>query len=153
MTFFAPDVTPTRTLPHVNEVGVRVTIGPLAVTVRLTVVVCVKDPDTPVMVTVEVPVGVPEGTVRVKVLVVVAGFGEKPAVTPLGIPAAVSWTLPLKPLTGVIVMVLVPLLPSAILTELGFADRLKSGFWLPQPLKENDPMFVCQLKLPVTFSY
>ena len=39
VTFFAPDLTPTRTLPHVNEVGVNVTIGPLAVTVRLIVVV------------------------------------------------------------------------------------------------------------------
>lgn len=127
VTFLAPDVTPTRTLPHVKEVGVRVTTGPVAVTVRVTVVVWVNDPDVPVMVTVDVPVGVPEGTVRVKVLVVVAGFGEKPAVTPFGRPDAFKLTLPEKPLVGVIVMVLVPLLPCPMVRELGLALRLKSG--------------------------
>ena len=43
-------------------------------------------PEVPVRVTVEVPVGVADGTVRVSVLVEVVGFGLNPAVTPLGIP-------------------------------------------------------------------
>ena len=159
VTFFLPAaVVPTRILPHVREVGVRLTTGPpLPVIVSCRVVWCDKLPDTPVMVTVDVPVGVPAGTVRVNVLVVVAGFGEKPAVTPLGIPVALRFTLPLKPLIGVMVMVLVPLLPCAMLTELGFADRLKSGDPPPPQLgKMKLPMAVLQLKpwfWPVVLMY
>ena len=44
-------------------------------------------------------------------LVVVVGFGLNPAVTPFGNPEALKVTLPLKPFTGLTVMVLVPLLP------------------------------------------
>jgi len=77
------------------------------VTVRLIAVVCVKLPDVPVMVTVTVPVAAAALAVKVSVLLVVAGFGLNPAVTPLGKPDAERFTLPLKPFDGVMVIVLV----------------------------------------------
>jgi hypothetical protein len=66
-------------------------------TVRLTVVVCVKLPEVPVIVTVAVPVVAVALAVSVKALEVVAGFGLNAAVTPVGKPDAAMVTLPLKP--------------------------------------------------------
>jgi hypothetical protein len=84
-----------------------------AVTVRLRVVVCVNAPDVPWMVTVTGPPVVAEAVaVSVKVLVVVVGFGLNDAVTPVGrVEATDRFTLPVNPLVGVTVIVLVPLLP------------------------------------------
>lgn len=98
-----------------------------ACTVRLIVVLLVKLPDVPVIVTVTVPVAAVELAVKVKVLTEVVGFGLKAAVTPLGSPEAERVTLPLKPFTGVMVMVLVALLPWVMTTLLGLAERLKLG--------------------------
>jgi hypothetical protein len=75
------------------------------------VVLFVKLPEVPVMVTVTVPVVAVLLAVSVKVLVVVAGFVLNAAVTPLGKPEADKVTLPLKPFCGVTVIVLVPLAP------------------------------------------
>jgi len=113
VTVFGPFVTPTATLAHTSEVGVKVTTGPLLleVTVRLTVVVAVKLPDVPVIVTVEVPVVAVALAASVNVLVVVAGFGLNVPVTPEGRPEAARVTLLLNPPTGVIVIVLFPLAP------------------------------------------
>ena len=80
-------------------------------TVRLMVVVWVRLPDVPVMVTVAVPVAAVVLAVSVKVLVDVAGFGLKAAVTPVGKPEAVRLTLPVNPLAGVMVTVLLDWLP------------------------------------------
>lgn len=122
-------VMPTVVLGNVREAGVRVTTGPvpLAVTVRVTVVVAVKLPDVPVMVTVEVPVVADAVAVSVSVLVEVVGFGLNAAVTPLGRPAALKVTLPVKPFNGLTVMVLVPLPPCATLTLVGEAESVKLG--------------------------
>jgi hypothetical protein len=79
-----------------------------AVTVRLSVVVSVRLPDVPVIVTVAVPVAAVALAVKVSVLVVVAGLGLNAAVTPLGKAAAESVTLPLNPFAGVMLIVLVP---------------------------------------------
>jgi len=80
-------------------------------TVRVIVVVCVRLPDVPVTVTVTVPVVAVPLAVSVNVLVLVVLAGLNDAVTPLGSPDAERLTLPLKPLTGVTVIVLLPLLP------------------------------------------
>ena len=121
-------VVPTSLFGNVSEVGVSVTTGALpAVTVSVIDVLCVKEPDVPVMVTVDVPCVAVALAVKVTVLVVVVGFGENAAVTPLGRPEAFRLTLLLKPFTGTTVMVLVPLVPCAMLTELGLAVRLKSA--------------------------
>jgi len=71
------------------------------------VVVEVKFPEVPVTVIVAAPVAAVALAVNVRVLVLVAGLGLNAAVTPLGNPNADKATLPLKPLAGVIVIVLV----------------------------------------------
>lgn len=87
--------------------AVRLKVG-LAVTVRLSVVVCVMLPDTPVIVIVEVPTVAVADAMRVSVLVDAVGLGLNPAVTPVGKPEALKVGLPVKPLTGTTVIVLVP---------------------------------------------
>jgi hypothetical protein len=93
-------------------------------TVRKTVVVFVKLPEAPVMVTVTVPVAAPLPAASVSVLVLVVLVGLNAAVTPLGRPEADKLTLPLKPFWGVTVMVLVPLAPWVIVKLLGNAERV-----------------------------
>ena len=62
--------------------SVKFGAGAAAVTVRLTVAVWLKEPEVPVMVTVEVPVAAVPLAASVKV------FAENEAVTPLGRPEA-----------------------------------------------------------------
>ena len=83
-------------------------------TVRLIFVVCVKAPEVPWTVTVAGPVVAEALAVRVKVLVVLVLAGLNDAVTPLGrgvLGEIDRATLPVKPLIGFTVIVLVPLLP------------------------------------------
>jgi hypothetical protein len=125
-----------------------------AFTVSEILVECVRLPDTPVTVTVAVPVVAFAATVNVNVLVEVAGFGLKPAVTPDGSVPVVKLTLPLKPLIGLIVIVLVPVWPCVIASELGFADRLKSGFMTVREtvvvcVKEPDTPVIVTVVVPV----
>jgi hypothetical protein len=68
---------------------------------------------------------VPAASVRVLAAVVLAGL--KDAVTPLGRPDATRLTLLLKPLCGLTVRVLAPLLPWATPMLVGDAERLKFG--------------------------
>src|ERR1700722_1383511 len=86
-----------------------------AVTVRVTVVVSVRPPPTPLTVIGYVPATVVEATVRVRVDVPEPGapieVGLKPTVTPVGWPVADKATAELKPPAIVLVMVEVPLLP------------------------------------------
>jgi hypothetical protein len=87
-----------------------------AFTVRLTVVVCDKLPDVPVIVTVTVLVAAVLFAVSVSVLVLVVPVGLKAAVTPLGRPDEEKATVPVKLFRGVTVIVLVPLVPWLIAT-------------------------------------
>jgi len=98
-----------------------------ALTVRLTVVVCVRLPDVPVMVTVAGPGLAVALAVNVSLLVVVPGFGLKAAVTPDGRPDADMVTLAVKPFRRVIVTVLVPAAPCEIVTLEGEAASEKFG--------------------------
>jgi hypothetical protein len=98
-----------------------------AFTVSETVVVLVKLPEVPVMVTFTVPVAAVLLEVSVKVLVLVVLLGLKEAVTPLGKPDADKLTLPLKPFCGVTEIVLAPLAPCTIVTLLGELEREKLG--------------------------
>lgn len=79
----------------------------------------------PVTVTVAVPVVAVALAAKVNVLVVVAGLGLKLAVTPVGRPDADRVTFPLKPLIGLTVIVLVPLLPCTTLKLVGFDNSVK----------------------------
>ena len=90
-------------------------------------VVLVKLPEVPVMVTVTVPVVAVLLAVSVNVLVLVVLPGLNDAVTPLGRPDADKLTLPLKPFCGVTMMMLVPLAPCTTVTLLGEAEREKFG--------------------------
>jgi hypothetical protein len=78
-------------------------------------------PEVPVMVMVEVPDAAVLLAASVKVVL------ANEAVTPVGRPEADKATVPVKPLDGVVVIVLVPLAPCAMVTLLGDADRLKFG--------------------------
>src|SRR5450432_3245798 len=91
------------------------------------VVVCVREAEVPVTVTVDVPLVAFAAAVRVRVLEVVVGLGAKAAVTPAGNPEALKVTLPLKPFSPEMVMLLVPLLPCVILIFIESATTEKSG--------------------------
>jgi hypothetical protein len=88
----------------------------------------VKEPDFPAIVRVNAPYAAVALAVRVSLLVEVAGFGLKAAVTPFGSPEAESCTLALNPPWGTIAITLVPLPPCAMLTEVGVTARVKLGF-------------------------
>jgi hypothetical protein len=88
--------------------------GGAAVIVRERVVVLVKVPEVPVMVTLTEPVVAVLLAVSVKVLEFVGLMvltGLKEGVTPLGKPEADRLTLPVKPFSGETEMVLPPLAP------------------------------------------
>jgi hypothetical protein len=90
------------------------------VTVRAIVVVCVRLPEAPVIVTVAGPTTAVLDAVSVKMLVDVVLAGLNDAVTPAGRPLATRATEPLKLLIPVTVTVLLPLAPWTTLT--GDAD-------------------------------
>jgi hypothetical protein len=81
---------------------------PLPVTVSAIVVLAVRLPLVPVMVTVDEPAVAELLALSVNTLVPVVGLVPNDAVTPLGRPLAASVTLPLNPLAGFTVIVLVP---------------------------------------------
>ena len=127
-----------------------------APTVRLTEVVCVKLPETPVIVTVAAPMVAVALAVRVKVVEFVEGFGLNAAVTPVGKPVAENVTLPLKPFSGATVIVLVPPAPPCVIVTLeGAAEIVKFGvsapghaftkfatFTVPMPVAKSQPVVV-----------
>jgi hypothetical protein len=89
----------------------------------------------PVIVTVTVPAAAVALAVKVRVLVVVAGFALNAAVTPLGSPAAESVTLPSNPFTGVMVILLIPLLPAVIVKLFGAAESVKLEVPFPSTVR------------------
>jgi len=88
------------------------------------VVVFVKLPDVPVMVTVAGPVAAVLLAVSVSVLVLDVLVGLNDAVTPLGKPDVDKLTLLLNPPCGVTVMVLAPLAPCAMVKLVGDAENV-----------------------------
>jgi hypothetical protein len=96
-------------------------------TVRASVVVCVKAPEVPVIVTVAVPDVAVALAVSVMTLVVVVLVGLNAAVTPLGKPEAVRATLPVNPFDGFTVTVLVPFVLTLSARLPGESVKVKSG--------------------------
>jgi hypothetical protein len=96
----------------VSEVGeaASVKLG-AGLTVSATLVVALRLPEVPLMVTVAVPVLAVLLAVSVSTLLPVVGFVPNAAVTPLGNPDAARVTLPLNPFCPVTVMVDVPEFP------------------------------------------
>src|SRR5208282_832182 len=123
--------------------------GGTALTVRETVVVSVKLPEVPVMVTVAGPATAVLVADSVKLLVLVAGLGLKAAVTPVGKPVADKVTALLKPFSGVTVMVLEPLAPCAIVKLFGDAEREKFGGVTALTVRETVVVFVKLPEVPV----
>ena len=113
-------------------------------------------PEAPETLTLNVPTAALPFAERVTMLVLVAGLVPKVAVTPLGKPEAVKFTLPLNPFTGLIVMVLKPDAPWRKVTVEGAADSVKLGcgaadgqlftrltaFTVPMPVAKSQPTFV-----------
>ncbi len=89
--------------------------------------VCVKLPKVPRIWTENVPMMALLPAVSVHVLMPVAGFGLKDAVTPRGRPEADKLTPPVKPFWGVMVMADVTFAPRARLREFGETERAKFG--------------------------
>ena len=137
-------------------------------TVSWIVVELFRLPETPLIVTVTVPVVAVLLAISVRTLVDVVGFVPKVAVTPEGKPEADSATLPLKPSTACTVIVLVPPgPPCVIVTLVGDADKLKFGdfadgaralikalpFGLPQPVARSKPVVAEEPLLPLVMSW
>jgi hypothetical protein len=90
------------------ELGEIASVKAGAVTVKVTVAVCVRTPLVPVMVIVELPAGVvPAVVVMVSVEVpdVLTEAGENDALAPFGIPLAAKLTEELNPFNAPIVTV------------------------------------------------
>jgi len=93
---------------------------------------------------------------RVKRLLVVAGFVPKLALTPLGRPETVKFTLPLNPLRGWIVIVVEPAAPWTKVRLAGDTERVKPGcvdeegqlltrlaaLTVPMPVAKSQPMLL-----------
>jgi len=154
----------------VTELGEALTLKAgevVELTVRAMVVVAVKLPEVPVIVTIAAPVVAEEDAVSVRTLLPVVGLVPNAAVTPLGKPEAARVTLPLNPPTSVTVIVLVPLLPCVTVKLLGEAESVKLGdedepanrpispvvFGLPQPVHKSKPVAAEYLpQLPLVMS-
>lgn len=94
-------------------------------TVRVSVVTCVKVSEAPWIVIENVPVVALLVADRVRVLMVAVLVGLKEAVTPWGKPETDRLTLPVKPCCGVTVIVDATWPERARLSELGEAERAK----------------------------
>ena len=90
------------------------------------VVVAVWEPEVPVTVIVWVPKGAEVLAVKVSVVPVVVGFGEKEAVTPVGNPETARLTVPLNPFSGLTLIVEVVEVPRPTVTFPQF-ERAKVG--------------------------
>ena len=125
-------VAPGATLTLVGDAE-RVNVGgPVTVSVSRTVLV--RLPDVPLIVIVVGPAAAEAATVSVSVLLVVAAAGLNDAVTPVGRPDAVRFTVPLKPFSGLMVMVLVPVVPGAMESASVDDERPNAGA-LPTPVR------------------
>lgn len=104
-----------------------------AVTLRLTLVFALSEPEVPVIVTVTAleVVAADALALRVNTCVPAVDPFAKLAETPLGRPVAASVTVPLNPPESATVMVLVPVLPWATDRLVGAAESVKpGGGWL-----------------------
>jgi hypothetical protein len=124
--------------------------------VRVIVVWLLRPLEAPMTVTEKVPIVALPVADSVKRLVVVPGFVPKTALTPLGKPDVFKFTGPLKPFSGLIVMVVDPEAPWRNVKVPGEAERVKLGcvedegqlftklaaFTVPMPVAKSQPMVV-----------
>jgi hypothetical protein len=113
-------------MPTLPGVEVRVKFAG-AVIVTAIVTVLFRLPDVPVMVAVQGATAAVADAVNVTVLLVAVLAGLKAAVTPLGMPVAVSATVPANPPEPLMAMALAMLVPCARLRLAGVAESAKPG--------------------------
>ena len=157
---------PRATLTDVGEAEIA-KFGLVPVTVNETVVLPLVLPEVPVTVIAYVPGAVEDATVIVMVEVPapVIEVGLKPTVTPDGCPLADKAIAEENPPVTVLVIVDVPELPCATVTEAGEAERLKPAeappasavmspdpFGLPQPVARSYPVVAESPLLPLMMS-
>jgi hypothetical protein len=120
------------------------------------VILLLRVPETPETLTENVPVAALAFAEKVSWLVVVAGLVPNVAVTPLGKPDAVKFTLPLNPFAGLMLIVVNPDAPWRKATVEGAADSVKLGcgadggqlftrfatFTVPIPVAKSQPTLV-----------
>ena len=119
-------------------------------TVRVILVWFVKLPEEPVTVTLTVPMAAVLVAVSVNVLVLPVVPGLKDPVTPLGRPETDKPTFPVKPFTGVMIIVLVPTDPCVIVTLFGEAASEKFG---PEAGQLFTKLAALTLPIPVAKSH
>ena len=124
---FTPSSSKKGWLELITVASVTPPVPPAVVMVRAMLTVWLSVPLVPVTVTLAVPVAAVLEAVKVTVLVPVVEAGLKLAVTPAGKPLAARATVPVKPFSGLTVMVLLPDAPWATERLVGFADSEKSG--------------------------
>lgn len=93
-------------------------------TIKRRMVVAVRPPEVPVMVTVAVPAVAEPLAISVSTPVSVVGFVLNDAVTPFGRPDTAKFTLPANPPASVTVMVVAPEPPWVMLRLLGEAESV-----------------------------
>lgn len=122
----------------------------------MTVVLLLRLPEVPVTVTVKLPVAAVPFEEKLKRLVVVAGFVPNAALTPLGKPEVVNFTLPLNPFTGLMVTVVELPAPWTKAKFAGDAESVKLGcgaepdqlltkfaaLTVPMPVAKSQPVAV-----------
>lgn len=112
--------------PPFTEMYGTIVVG-VQLIVSATVVLAVRLPDVPLMVTVAVPTAAEVLAFSVSTLLPIVGLVAKAAVTPEGRPEAVNVTLPVNPFWPETLMVDVPDEPLATVIDVGVALRVKVG--------------------------
>ena len=127
---------------------------PVGFTLRVIVAWLVKLPDVPTTDRVTEPIAAVPLAVSVNTLVLAVLLGLKDAVTPFGRPDTAKVTFPVKPFSGVTVIVLVPLAPCLTVTLFGEDESEKFGpeagqlltrfaaLTLPIPVAKSQPVVV-----------
>ncbi len=123
------------------DAGARVKVAP-AVMTSDTVAVALVEPDVPVIVNGYVPVGVVRGGYTI------SRFPENAVPTPEGAPETARLTLPLKPLTGVTVIVSVPPAFCCRVSGLAAAARVKPGVLAAAMTRFTVMLLEKELELP-----
>lgn len=117
----------------VTSVGMaEIVKSPAPTTVKATVAECASEPLAPVTITVKLPVvdavhesvTVPEVIVLLRTMLVALSVHVRPVD---GETVSLNVTVPVKPLIAAKVMVEVPGVPTATLTDVGLADAVKFG--------------------------
>ena len=131
VTVTVPVALPPCFMPMVSGAAARVKTGP-SVTVSVSFAEVLRVPDTPVIVSVDVPGAAVLLTVRMRVPAVMAAAGWNEPVTPAGSPETARFTAPEKPFCAAIWMAVEPLAPAA--RDIAGADKERlnaAGFETP----------------------